>query len=156
MLPSHEFPTARHPSDPPDTCVSGPHAADAGHQGNTPADLRSNANLPLELVGFCTSSDSYTLEIDVRLPDGSVVPLPASCLYAAPSISQPRFEQWAAWYGVELRAPSAARNFLKSKIPFLRTTRVERAFRYSEAEDAPSRTLREIWLKATQGEQKTA
>jgi len=152
----NEFPTARHPSDSPETCVSGPHAADAGHQGNTPADLRPTATLPFELVGFCTSSDSYTLGIDVRLPDGSVVPLPASCLYSAPAISQPRLEQWAAWHGVELRAPSAARKLTKERIPLLRATRVERKLSFSDTEDMPSRALREIWLKATQGEQETA
>jgi hypothetical protein len=152
----NEFPTARHPSDPPDTCVSGPHAADAGHRGNTPADLRSTANLPFDLVGFCTSSDSYTLGIDVRLPDGCIVPLPASCLYAAPSISQPRFEQWAAWHGVDLRAQGAVRKLIKQRIPLLRATRVEKKLSFSDVEDMPSRALREIWLKAMQGEQKTA
>lgn len=97
-------------------------------------------------LGFAVSRDGRSAALDVILPDGSTVTLPAVALIED---AGEHLAQWGAFHLLEILEIRGTGFWLRSVIPSLRDVRVDASLRYVESEERASLRLIHLAEKAT-------
>jgi len=96
-------------------------------------------------IGFVISPDGRTAALDVILPDGSAVILPAAAIRED---GTEQLEQWAAYWLLDCPEPRAVGFWLREAIATLRDVRIDASLRYVEGEEHASLRLIHVAEKA--------